>query len=221
MSARKLTRSYLHAPGKLPFIGRTVGQQLYKAADEYKDKDMYVFYADNERITFAEMKDKSQQFACSLLSIGIEKGDRLAVWGANHKEWLYATFACAQLGVILVQLRLEFPLITNQEILKKMNCKVLLLTRSPHDILDKACEIIPTLKTNDKSNLDCSSLPDLKYVIRSDNNTKASGTYSLTEFLQLGGENLRKNVEDICWTIDMDDPCLVYYTSKMDQEEYA
>ena len=58
MSKQKLTRSYLHAPAKLPLIGRTVGQQLYVAAEKYKDKEMYVFYADNERISFQEMKEK-------------------------------------------------------------------------------------------------------------------------------------------------------------------
>ncbi len=62
MSGRKLTRSYLHAPGKFPFIGRTIGQQLYVVADEYKDKEMYVFYKDDERISFAEMKEKVEEF---------------------------------------------------------------------------------------------------------------------------------------------------------------
>ena len=61
MSDRKLTRSYLHAPGKLPFIGRTIGQQLYVSAEEYQDKEMYVFYKDDERISFAEMKEKVER----------------------------------------------------------------------------------------------------------------------------------------------------------------
>lgn len=58
MSAQKLTYSYLNTPRKSPFIGRTIGQQLYQAAEDYKDKEMFVFYEDQERITFAEMKDK-------------------------------------------------------------------------------------------------------------------------------------------------------------------
>ena len=64
MSADKLTTSYLHVRQKLPLIGRTVGQQLYVAADKYKDKEMYVFYADNERISFQQMKEKVYTFCC-------------------------------------------------------------------------------------------------------------------------------------------------------------
>ncbi len=58
MLAQKLSRSYLHSPSKLPFIGRTLGQQLYVMADKYTDKEMYVFYVDGERISFGQMKEK-------------------------------------------------------------------------------------------------------------------------------------------------------------------
>ena len=54
----KLSKSYLHVPGKLPFIGITAGQLLYEMATKYPNKEMYVFYDDNERITFTEMKEK-------------------------------------------------------------------------------------------------------------------------------------------------------------------
>ena len=57
-ATRKLTFSYLSQTGTNPFIGRTVGQQLYVIADQFPDKDMYVFYTDKERITFQEMKEK-------------------------------------------------------------------------------------------------------------------------------------------------------------------
>ena len=50
--------SYLHVPRKTPFTGLTVGQQLYKAAETFGDKEMYVFYEDKERISFQQMKKK-------------------------------------------------------------------------------------------------------------------------------------------------------------------
>ena len=54
----KLSKSYLHVPRKTPFTGLTVGQQLYKSAEKFGNKEMYVFCEDNERISFQQMKDK-------------------------------------------------------------------------------------------------------------------------------------------------------------------
>ena len=54
----KLSKSYLHVPRKTPFTGLTVGQQLYKSAEKFGNKEMYVFCGDNERISFQQMKNK-------------------------------------------------------------------------------------------------------------------------------------------------------------------
>ncbi len=58
MAAHKLTKSYLHVPNKRPFLGMSMGQRLYQMAEKYSDKEMFVFYADRERITFQQMKEQ-------------------------------------------------------------------------------------------------------------------------------------------------------------------
>ena len=45
---------------------------------------------------------KSQQVAASFLLKGLRKGDRIAILGGNHSEWLYTAMACAQIGINLV-----------------------------------------------------------------------------------------------------------------------
>ena len=45
---------------------------------------------------------QSQNVAASLLSLGLQKGDRLAMLGNGHSEWIVVFFACMQIGVTVV-----------------------------------------------------------------------------------------------------------------------
>lgn len=42
------------------------------------------------------------QAAAGLLALGLQKGDRLGMWGPNKYEWVLMQFATAQAGIILV-----------------------------------------------------------------------------------------------------------------------
>lgn len=42
------------------------------------------------------------QAAAGLLALGLQKGDRLGMWGPNTYEWILMQFATAKAGIILV-----------------------------------------------------------------------------------------------------------------------
>lgn len=42
------------------------------------------------------------QAAAGLLALGLQKGDRLGMWGPNTYEWILFQFATARAGIILV-----------------------------------------------------------------------------------------------------------------------
>ena len=42
------------------------------------------------------------QLAVGLISRGLTKGDRLAIWLPNSRDWILTQFAAAQIGLILV-----------------------------------------------------------------------------------------------------------------------
>ncbi|XP_072048960.1 medium-chain acyl-CoA ligase ACSF2, mitochondrial-like [Amphiura filiformis] len=217
MATEKLTKSYLHVPRKRLFIGVSVGQQLYKMADKYADKEMYVFYVDKERITFQQMKEQSQQFASSLIAKGYKKGDTIAIWGASHSEWLVTLFATMQLGIMLLPLRLQFSEPTVVALLKKHKCKGLILTRSPSNILKRVYQIFPELKDTSDNGFHCECFPDIEFFIISGTVSEQISwrkcVYSYDEFMTLGSEADMDNVNKICMSLDMDEPCCVTFTS--------
>ncbi|XP_072028169.1 medium-chain acyl-CoA ligase ACSF2, mitochondrial-like [Amphiura filiformis] len=210
--SQKLTKSYIHVPEKTPFSGKSIGQRFNEVANQNPDKEMYVFYADKERKTFRQMQEESQQFAGGLLKLGLKKGDTLGIWGGNHYEWLLAYLASLQIGVITVNMRMDFPLSAQQEIIKRHGMKVVVLMRSPSDMCDRASQIIPELLTNAADNLNCQITPSLKYVINGGTN-HSKGMISLTDFMIMGKEVDRSTVMKAIGRVDFDEPLSVIFTS--------
>ena len=52
----------------------------------------------DERITYQELRDRSYRLANVLSSLGVNKGDRVAVLLRNCSEWFDIFFAVASLG---------------------------------------------------------------------------------------------------------------------------
>ncbi len=69
-------------------------------SDLLPNKPAIIF--EDEEITYAELHQRANRTACWLQSVGIEKGDRVAVLLNNCPEFLELYFACCRLGAIFV-----------------------------------------------------------------------------------------------------------------------
>jgi fatty-acyl-CoA synthase len=54
------------------------------------------------RLTYAELALDVERVACGLLALGIEKGDRIAIWARHSTEWTLVQLAAARAGAVLV-----------------------------------------------------------------------------------------------------------------------
>ena len=64
------------------------------------DREAVVF--ENQRMTYAQIKDRAYRLANSLHSMGLRKGDRVTVLLRNCAEWFDIFFALATLGAVMV-----------------------------------------------------------------------------------------------------------------------
>ena len=69
-------------------------------SDLHPNKPAIIF--EDVEITYAELHQRANRTACWLQSVGIEKGDRVAVLLNNCPEFLELYFACCRLGAIFV-----------------------------------------------------------------------------------------------------------------------
>ncbi|XP_033107918.1 medium-chain acyl-CoA ligase ACSF2, mitochondrial-like [Anneissia japonica] len=136
-----LNISYASSNQSSPLIGLTLHQLLEKRVNEHPDREMYVFPEDGERITFKAFKDRVEKLAAGLLSIGIKKGDRLALWGNIHMETLLFVAAARSIGVITVRILPAFPNTSVKDILLQTGCKVIVLGRTPNNLFDRLEDI--------------------------------------------------------------------------------
>jgi acyl-CoA synthetase (AMP-forming)/AMP-acid ligase II len=83
-----------------------VWKALDEAARVLPDRRGYIYLG--QEISFKEMDIRSNQLAAGLLKLGITKGDRIGIIGLNQPEWLYAYFAAAKIGAVIVGLNVRY-----------------------------------------------------------------------------------------------------------------
>ena len=58
----------------------------------------------DRRWTHAEFAEEVDRVAKGLMAIGVEAGDKVALWMTNRPEWLFAMYAIPAVGAITVPL---------------------------------------------------------------------------------------------------------------------
>ncbi len=94
--------SYAHGVCEKPLLGETIGQNLDRVAARHPGAAALVSRRQDVRWSYAEFVAAVDRLATALCRRGLQKGDRLGVWGPNVAEWALAQYATAKLGVILV-----------------------------------------------------------------------------------------------------------------------
>jgi len=60
--------------------------------------------AGQQRLTYADLQERVDRFACGLLAAGVTSGDRVGVLVPNRPAWYVATFAIERIGATMVAL---------------------------------------------------------------------------------------------------------------------
>lgn len=85
-----------------PVDGLTIGAALRLAAGRRPDHEALVFPQAGFRATYAEVDARVDDIARSLLALGVQRGDHVAVWATNWPGWTLAFLATVRLGAVLV-----------------------------------------------------------------------------------------------------------------------
>ncbi|XP_051889243.1 medium-chain acyl-CoA ligase ACSF2, mitochondrial [Pristis pectinata] len=208
-----LTTSYMHGAMNMPLIGKTIGQCFDETVNKNPDKEVLMFLQDGVRKTLGQLKQEVDQLAAGLLAIGLEKGDRLALWAPNMYEWVLTQFAAAQAGIIMASINPAYQAREVEFVLKKVGCKAIICpvafkTQRYYDILKQSC---PELEKATPGDLRSSRLPDLRSVILIGG--KFPGTYSFEEVSEAASSSQRQQLLNIQKKISFDDPINILFTS--------
>jgi acyl-CoA synthetase (AMP-forming)/AMP-acid ligase II len=105
----------------------TIPEMVLSSADRFGDAEAVV---DGPlRLSFIEVVDRIRCAAGALRDLGIEKGERVAVWAPNSAEWIIAAFGLLTAGGELVPLNTRFKAEEAADIIGRSGAKAVLIQK--------------------------------------------------------------------------------------------
>ncbi len=191
----------------------TLADLIDKMADEYPDREAFVFPQTGLRCTYAGFRDAVVLYARAFLSIGIRKGSHVAMWGTNVQEWILTMFACARIGAILVTVNTSYKIHEAEYLLRQSDADTLVMIDGykDSDYIGILRQICPELEGCRPGELASARLPKLRNVITV--GTRLPGAYHWSELERLAGRTGPGEVLAVQRSLDKDDVINMQYTS--------
>lgn len=82
----------------------TLGQVLDHTVERFPDNEALVYPDRNYRQTLSEFGALVDDFAKGLMALGVQKGEKVAVWATNVPYWVALQFATAKIDLVVTGL---------------------------------------------------------------------------------------------------------------------
>jgi fatty-acyl-CoA synthase len=210
----KLTQSYYCGASSEQIIYRTIGSYFDEIAGRYPDNEALVVCHQGIRWTYAEFQRRIDALAAGLLSLGIEPGDRVGIWGPNSYEWVLVQYATAKIGAIMVCINPAYRLYELEYALNKVGCRALVTAESfkTSRYLQMLQELAPELDRCPAGELQAEKLPQLRTVIRM-GEEQTAGMLNFETVCESGSEANRRRLGELAGELRPDDPINIQFTS--------
>lgn len=212
--------------------GLTIGDMLRRTAERSPEHDAVVFpgldkseqpipaetapdlRANCYRLSFRELDAAVDRVARSLLALGIEKGDHVAVWATNWPRWVLLQFATARVGAVLVTVNPAYRSSELGYVLKQSEAAALFLVDRfrTSDYFGILGDAVPELASATSDALELSDFPKLRRVVSMTANAN-HGMLDWDSFLKLGEAVETSDLAQREATLDAGDPINIQYTS--------
>lgn len=152
------------SPGN-PFVNKTYAESLALIAERFSEREALIFQ--DQRFTYAALKRHVDAASARFASLGLERGDRVALWLPNRPEFLWYWLGAAQLGLVVVVLNTRLTLKEMAYQLGQSECRAVLIPGDgafrPFDAEIKT--LCPEIADATPGNLRAAALPELRHVI--------------------------------------------------------
>ena len=193
--------SHVRGAMQPPLEDLTIGALLDSVAERHGTRPACVFVAHGVRWSWAELREQADEVAAGLLSLGVQRGDRVGIWSPNRPEWVLLQFATARIGAILVNINPAYRTAELKYALDKVQVKLLVsaVGLKGSSYLDMLDEVAP-------------GLTHLQHIVQLGDAPRA-GMRRFAELRALAAPAQRRRVADIGRTLDPQDPINIQFTS--------
>lgn len=157
----------------------------------YNRPDKKALIIDDKAVSYREINKRANKIGNSLISLGVAKGDRVALFLPNCREFIEVFFGALKIGAIVLPMNILYKERELDFLLNNSSAKVVVT-------LDENIKTIKNIKTK---------LPSLKQVVTID------GISTYPDIVEL--QKIVENADDklIACDLDPDDTATILYTS--------
>src|SRR5689334_15507915 len=144
-----------------------VGELLSLLAQDYPEHEALIYPDLGLRFDFNQLEWLSRKIARGLMDVGVESGDRVALWAPNVPEWVVLQFALAKIGAILVTVNTSLRASEIEFLLKQSETSTLVTVARVRDVdyVETIYDVVPELRTSEEGALISPKFPFLKNVV--------------------------------------------------------
>jgi len=193
--------SYVHGQSNTGLLGETIGQCFDRIVSRFPNHDALVSCHQELRFTYTQLHAEVERVARGLLSLGVNRGDRVGIFSPNCVEWPISQYAAAKVGAILVNINPAYRLRELGYALMQSGVSVLVAARHfrSADYAAMVRELRP-------------ELPELAHVVYLGTGSEQSD-WSWADLVERGDALPESSLRAREVTLQFDDPINIQYTS--------
>jgi fatty-acyl-CoA synthase len=144
---------------------KSLGDQLDKTSEKFPKNIAVVF--GEQRLSYTRLREEVEKLAKGLLGLGVQKGDKVALWLSNGPEFIYSMFAIAKVGALMVPLNTRYKVHEIEYILNHSDSSTLIMMDKflGIDFINLITEVLPELVDSKPGALSSDRMPGLRNVI--------------------------------------------------------
>ena len=195
-------------------INLTFPQVLDRMVEEFPDQYCFKYTTLDYTRTYEEFRNDVNDFAKSLMSLGVKSGSKVAVWATNVPAWYISFWACCKIGAVLVTMNTAYKIHEAEYLLRQSDSHTLVMIESAVDsnykqIINELCPEIAQSKAGKP--LHCKKLPFLRNVITV--GFKMPGALTFEDAMARCDMVTDAELEKMAANVRPDDVCNMQYTS--------
>lgn len=195
-------------------ISETFSQVLDRMVEEFPDQYAFKYTTLDYTRTYAEFREDVDRFAAALISLGVRRGSKVAIWATNIPEWFITFWAATKLGAVLVTVNTAYKSHEAEYLLRQSDTHTLVMIRSCLDsnyqaIINELCPELAGVKPGQP--LHCKKLPFLRNVITV--GFRQPGCLTFPEAMERSSLVPREEVLRMAAQVRPGDVCNMQYTS--------
>ncbi|MBR2718082.1 MAG: AMP-binding protein [Clostridia bacterium] len=195
-------------------IDLTFPQVLDRMVEEFPDQYAFRYTTLDYTRTYSQFRDDVDEFARSLIAMGVKAGDHVAIWATNVPAWYITFWATVKIGAVLVTVNTAYKIHEAEYLLRQSDTHTLVMVDGykDSDYVSIIKELCPELQGHDQFQpLHTRKFPFLRNIITIESRQEGCLTWedaiSMAEKVDPAEVTRRANA------ISKHDVCNMQYTS--------